>query len=67
MGIFENILMLQLVILLLLLGETFRRVKVTNSSFSDDNFARRLVSPNTVLPDKVSKIQVLSSEKGVPL
>ena len=32
--------------LLLLLGETFRRAKVTNFSFSDENFARRIVSPD---------------------
>ena len=32
--------------LLLLLGETFRRAKVINFSFSDENFARRIVSPD---------------------
>ena len=32
--------------LLLLLGKTFRRAKVTNFSFSDENFARRIVSPD---------------------
>ena len=39
--------------LLLLLGEAFRRVKVTNFSFNDKNFARRIVSPDKVSPDKV--------------
>ena len=37
---------LQLETLLLLLGEIFRRHKVTNFSFSDENFARPLVSPD---------------------
>ena len=31
---------------LILLGETFRRAKVTNFSFSDENFAQRIVSPD---------------------
>ena len=39
-------LVLHLKTLLLLLGETFRRAKVTNFSFSDENFARRIVSPD---------------------
>ena len=32
--------------MIILLGETFRRAKVTNFSFSDENFARRMVSPD---------------------
>ena len=46
-------LVLQLKTLLLLLGKTFRRAKVTNFSFSDENFARQIVSPDKVTPDKV--------------
>ena len=37
---------LQLKTLLLLLGETLRQAKVTNFSISDENFARRIVSPD---------------------
>ena len=37
--------LLQLKTLLLLLGETFRRAKVTNFSLSDENFARRKFRP----------------------
>ena len=36
-------LLLQLKTLLLLLGEIFRRAKVTNFSFSHENFAQRIV------------------------
>ena len=39
-------LVLHLKTVLLLLGETFRRAKVTNFSFGDENFARRIVSPD---------------------
>ena len=39
-------LVLHLKTLLLFLGETFRRAKVTNFSFGDENFARRIVSPD---------------------
>ena len=46
--------LLQLKTLLLLLGETFRRAKVMNFSFSRESFARRIVSPGKVSPDKVS-------------
>ena len=38
-------LVLQLKTLLLLLGEVFRRVKVTNFSYCDENFARRILLP----------------------
>ena len=37
---------LQLKTLLLLLGEIFRRAKVTNFSFGDENFVRRIILPN---------------------
>ena len=43
----------QLKTLSLLLGKIFRRAKVTNFLFGDENFVRRIVSPNKVLPDKV--------------
>ena len=39
-------LVLHLKTLLLLMGETFRRAKVTNFLFGDENFARRIVSPD---------------------
>ena len=38
-------------------------MKVTNFSFSDENFARRIVSPDKVSPDKVNyQIYTLSGE-----
>ena len=44
--------------LLLLLGETFRRAKVTNFPFSAENFARRIVSPDRVV-SKTSLVKVI--------
>ena len=49
--------LLQLKTLVLLLGEIFRRAKVTNFWFGDENFTRRIVSPDKVLPDKVTTQQ----------
>ena len=43
---------IQLKILLLLLGEIFRRAKETIFSFSDENFTQLKVSPEKVSPDK---------------
>ena len=40
-GIGTLLLVLKIKTLLLLLGEIFRRAKVTNSSFGDENFARQ--------------------------
>ena len=63
-------LVLHLKTLLLLLGKIFRRAKVTNFSFGDENFARRIVSPDKVLPDKVStatRFQSISSPNNTEM
>ena len=45
--------MLHFKTLLILLGETFRLGKSDEFFFSDENFARRIVSPDKVSPDKI--------------
>ena len=50
---FKGSLVLHVKTLILLLSEIFRRTKVKNFSFGDENFSRQIVSPDKVSPDKV--------------